>query len=154
MAGRGPAPSTNRRRSNEPTRGDWIDVKPFEKKEQRVLPTLEEGFVDVFDLEGESITWPAMTRRAWAAWRDDPVTRLYSPADVSYALDTIFLHAMQTNSTANEVRLRMDGLGLTPKGRQDRRVRVADDGLAAAAAPAAKKKKSSSSRRARLELVQ
>jgi hypothetical protein len=96
--------------------------------------------------------WPLETMLAWAAWRSDPVTAMYTPADVSYALDLARLHAEMDAKTANEVRLRMDGLGLTPKGKKDNRWRVVPD---AQEAPAGRrpKVKASSARRARLSVV-
>lgn len=71
--------------------------------------------------------WPLETMLAWEAWRSDPVTAMYTPADISYALDLARLHAEMDAKTANEVRLRMDGLGLTPKGKKDNRWRVETD---------------------------
>lgn len=112
MAGQGPAPKAARRRANEPARGDWVDLQPLRGP---VLP----------ELDGDS--WRPTTRAAWDAWRADPVTGMYSASDVSYALDTIELHNQMTPSSANEVRLRMDALGLTPKGKRDLRWRVSPD---------------------------
>lgn len=71
-------------------------------------------------VEGE---WRERTWQAWQAWRADPVTALWSPADVDYALDTIMLHQSSFTSKAAEIRLRMDALGLTPKGKRDLRWR-------------------------------
>lgn len=113
MAGRGPAPQEVRRRRNEPARGDWVDLEPLEAPVLPELPKLPRGE-----------KWRAQTRVTWEAWRQDPVTALWSPADVAHALDTILLHNQMTASTANEVRLRMDGLGLTPKGKRDLRWRI------------------------------
>ena len=101
-----------RRRRNPPARGDWIEIPPLEAP---VLPELDELF------EGE---WAPETLFAWEAWRQDPVTALWTPADVSFAIDTILLHNAMTPSTANEIRLRMDTLGLTAKGRQHLRWKV------------------------------
>jgi hypothetical protein len=137
MAGHGPAPADTRRRANEPARGDWVDLHPLDKP---VLSALPRG------------KWRAETRQAWEAWRKDPVTALWSPADVSFALDTIRLHNEMNASTANEVRLRMDGLGLTPKGKQDRRWRVVTR-QAPAAAERARPAARTSSRKARLSIV-
>src|SRR5690554_6445262 len=104
MAGRGPAPKPNRRRRNEPARGDWVDLEPLDRP---VLPPLPRG--------GK---WTAEARAAWKAWREDPVTSQYTPADIAYALDAIRLYNKMTPKTASEVRLRMDALGLTPKGKR------------------------------------
>lgn len=80
--------------------------------------------------------WPATSVALWEAWRQDPVTAQWSPADVAYALETIRLHAVMTSNSANEVRIRMDGLGLTPKGKRDLRWRAT---AANAAKPAREK---------------
>lgn len=119
MAGNGPAPKDRaaRRNHHEPARGEWINLRPLEKPVLPALPKRAKG-------EGP---WPAATKAAWAAWRQDPVTSQYSVSDIAYAIDTIRLHAEMTPSTANEVRLRMDALGLTPKGKRDNRWRIVAD---------------------------
>ena len=84
-------------------------------------------------------------------WRMDPATSQYTPAEISYALDAIYLYEVMTPSSANEVRLRMDGLGLTPKGKKDLRYRVSqDDGLVV---PATTRRKRTHERRSRLSVV-
>lgn len=140
MAGRGPAPNQARRRRNEPARGDWIDLPPLE---QPILPPLPK--------RPRGHGWSARARVTWAAWRTDPVTQMWSPADIAYALDTISLYDVMTPSSASEVRLRMDGLGLTPKGKRDLRWRIgeADD----EEPPRRHGPTSSSNRRARLSIV-
>ena len=62
----------------------------------------------------------------WEAWRSNPVSARRSPGDVAYAFDAIRLHNEMTPSSANEVRLRMDGLGLTPKGKRNLRWRIVE----------------------------
>lgn len=143
MAGHGPAPKdpAQRRNHHPPQRGDWMDLLPLEVPVLAVLPELAP--------EGED--WRDLTRLTWEAWREDPVTAMWSPADHAYALDTIVLHNTMTATSANEVRLRMDGLGLTPKGKRDHRWRVAEP---MAAAPARKRPAAASGRRARLSVVQ
>lgn len=140
MAGNGPAPAPKetRRRRNEPTRGDWVDLAPLEQPVLPELPELEDG------------EWRLQTLATWAAWRVDPVTALWSPADVAHALDTILLHNGMTASTANEVRLRMDGLGLTPKGKRDLRWRIA---APEEERPARRRPTAASARRSRLSVV-
>jgi hypothetical protein len=100
-----------------------VAVPPLE---QPVLPELPELVDD---------EWEPETAAAWEAWRQDPVTALWTPADVAFALDTILLHNVMTLSTANEIRLRMDTLGLTPKGRAQLRWRVVGEEEAAPAQP-------------------
>lgn len=138
MAGRGPAPAETRRRRNEPARGEWVDLEPLEVP---VLPELPDA--------GELPVWSVSL---WDAWRSDPVTAQWSPGDVAYALETIRLHAADPGGKrANEVRLRMDGLGLTPKGKRDLRWRVVVESVPV---PRRKARASSSSRRARLSVVE
>ena len=100
-----------------PERGEWVDLEPISKPVLHELPPLE--------VEGEAFGWPPDTVAMWEAWRQDPVTAQWSPADVAFAFDTIKLHAQMTSSNAAEIRLRMDRLGLTPKGKRDLRWRIA-----------------------------
>ena len=109
MAGRGPAPKPKEQRRNRsaPQRGEWVDLEPLGK------PVLAAA-----DAE-----WPPHVRALWVAWRDDPVTGQYSSADLA----AIYLLASQFDDLKpNEQRLRMDGLGLTPKGKRDLRFRLVD----------------------------
>lgn len=141
MAGRGSAPQAERRRRNEPARGEWIDLAPLERPVLPPLPKRRRG-------DG----WPARVRATWSAWRADPVTAMWSPADVAYAFDAILLYEVMTPSSASEVRLRMDSLGLTPKGKRDLRWRI---GTAPEQElkPKRPEPPGSSSRRARLSIV-
>lgn len=144
MSGIGPAPADVRRRRNEPARGEWRVLEPLKKSVLPALPkrTKKEG------------PWPARTKLAWKAWREDPVTQLYGPADISFALDTIYLHSRMVASTANEVRLRMTALGLTPEGKIKLRVRIDDpDDVDEPEKKSARKKSKRSGRRARLTVV-
>lgn len=120
MAGNGPAPkdAAARRRRNQPERGDWQTLRPLERPALEPLPVLD----------GEDL-WSARTAETWEAWREDPVTATWSPADRAYAMDTILIHQMVYGpegdmARANELRLRMDSLGLTPKGKRDLRYRL------------------------------
>jgi hypothetical protein len=139
MAGNGPAPADDRRRSNAPARGEWKDLDPLEVPVLPELPEIEDG-------------WRADTFAAWTAWREDPVTSQYSPSDIAYALDTIRLHQAMTPTSANEIRLRMDALGLTPKGKRDLRWRIKEPG-GGTAQPEPRHRKKSSARRGRLSVV-
>ena len=146
MAGTGPAPAESRRRRNVPARGDWVDLKPLTRCYLPDLPPVTDA--------GDP--WREATKLAWAAWQKDPVTQMWSEADISYALDTILLHN-EIAKTANEVRLRMDGLGLTPKGKRDHRWRIVE-GDATETSPTAPKKKTrrakrSDDRKTRLSVV-
>lgn len=121
MAGRGPAPKSfeQRRNHHEPQRGEWVSVAAGAKSK---LPALPKG------------DWSARAKSAWDAWRKDPITSLYGPADVQLAVDLAYLYEQWVevggSKLAGEIRQRQDGLGLSPKGKQDRRwmvVRAAED---------------------------
>jgi hypothetical protein len=120
MAGRGPAPKApeDRRRRNAPAAGEWVDLPELAA---RVLPNLPQRG------KGRG-AWSARTRAAWKAWQKDPVTSQYGPADVQLAVDLAWLYEdwvrEPTVALAGEIRQRMDTLGLSPKGRQDRRWRL------------------------------
>lgn len=122
MAGRGPAPKESRRRANRPARGEWVDLPPLERVVLRDLP------------EGE---WPVETLEMWAAWQADPVSTQWSSSDVEYAVATARIHASGPISRASEIRLRMDSLGLTPKGKRDLRWRIQAVKVAEVEQPAA-----------------
>ncbi len=105
MAGRGaaPKPAGQRRRRNEPMRGEWVDLEPLKKP---VLPRYEKSW-QVKD-------W------MWEGWRKDPVTSQYTDADLVAIRE---LAERFYDLKDNEQRLRMDELGLTPKGKRDLRWR-------------------------------
>lgn len=85
-------------------RGEWVDLEPLAKP---VLP-------------GARREWSESARRLWRAWRKDPVTVQWTLADVAFAFE---LAARFEKLAPSEQRLRMDGLGLTPKGKRDLRWR-------------------------------
>lgn len=107
MAGRGPAPKDpgQRRRYNQPARAEWTDLAPLE---QPVLPLARRE-------------WGLNAKRAWRAWRTDPVTTQWGQADVHYAMELCRLY---DDLMPSEQRLRMDALGLSPKGKRDLRWRT------------------------------
>lgn len=129
MAGTGFAPKdkSERRRTNKPLRGDWVEISAPKKP---VIPTLQQV---------EKGTWHARTKATWDAWRKDPATTQWTSAELAFAIDTIYLFEEYVTegpaSLAGELRLRQDTLGLTPKGKQDRRWRVADEAPASASGP-------------------
>lgn len=139
MAGIGPAPKdkSERRNKSAPQRGEWVDLAPIDAP---VLPDLPEG------------EWTSRARAMWAAWRCDPVTTQWSPADVAFAYDTIVLFDLP-KTQPNELRLRMDTLGLTPKGKRDLRWRIVvpDESAEASRRP---RGRSGGERRARLSVVE
>src|SRR5688572_14770614 len=116
MAGRGPAPKApaERRNHHEPQRGDWTLVLAHDNKPPK-LPPRGKG-------RG---AWSPRTRAAWNAWWSDPVSPLWSEGDrdlVLHLADVFELWIREgMSSFASEVRQLRDHLGLTPKGRQDRR---------------------------------
>lgn len=116
MAGTGMAPklASERRNAHAPQRGEWVMLPPLERS---VLPDLPDD------------AWSERTRGAWEAWRLDPATGMYGPAEKQLALDLAYVYEMWvregTAALAAEIRQRLDGLGLSPKGKQDRRWRVA-----------------------------
>ncbi|MEK6327496.1 MAG: hypothetical protein AABM66_08245 [Actinomycetota bacterium] len=119
MSGPAPKQPSERRRRNPPAGGEWIELPAtVEKPILPPLPRRSKG------------RWSTVTRATWEAWRIDPATTQYTPADISFALHTIRLvelgHAMPTAALLAEIRLRMDGLGLTAKGKRYLRWRVAD----------------------------
>ena len=107
MAGTGPAPKfpEERRNRHTPQRGEWVDLKPLES------PVLDAADPD----------WPEHVQALWEAWRSDPVTAEYSVSDLAAVRE---LARRYDDLKPNEQRLRMDGLGLTPKGKRDLRWRI------------------------------
>jgi hypothetical protein len=63
----------------------------------------------------------------WDAWRASPVTQTWAPEHVALAADTILLHAEDPVAKAPEIRLRIDGLKLSPKGLRDARLLLPEE---------------------------
>lgn len=120
VAGRGRAPKApgQRRNHHEPQRGDWTPLPPLKKP---TLPPLPKRTA----MEGP---WHARTKSAWSAWRKDPATGMYGPAEIQLAIDLAYVYEEWVrnggSNIAAEIRQRQDGLGLSPKGKQDRRWRA------------------------------
>ena len=121
MAGRGraPKPQNERRNKSKPQRGDWQELTaPLSKPP--ALPTRGKG-------RG---VWSARTKRAWRAWWTDPVSGQWSPSDIELAehlADCMEEWVREPIAgRASEIRQLRDVLGLTPKGRQDRRWKIAE----------------------------
>lgn len=141
MAGIGPAPKGEgqRRRRNEPARGEWTDFGPLTEP---VLP--ERPGPAPRKPKAKRGQWHPRTIALWNAWREDPVTASYGPADLAAVIELAYLadeFATGGNPelkfqrvSASELRLRMDGLGLTPKGKRDLRVRIVSESTAASPA--------------------
>jgi hypothetical protein len=124
MAGRGPAPKapSERRRTNKPARGEWVDL-PLKLRKKLLGPLPRRPRTEK--------PWHPRTRSAWESWRKDPATTQWSDADFDSALT--LAHEFDTwayeggVSRLAELRKWMDMLGLTPKGKRDNRWRVAVD---------------------------
>lgn len=113
----GPAPKdpSKRRNRSAPLRGEWVDLPELAKP---ILPELPEG------------EWSERTKNAWQMWREDPATGQLTKAGIAAAIDAIYLYeefVQGETKLAAELRLRMDGLGLTPKGKRDLRWRTKQD---------------------------
>jgi hypothetical protein len=133
MAGQGPPPKgeEQRRRRNVPERGEWAELAPLEEP---VLPPADPS-------------WGGRTVALWNAWREDPASGMFGPAEVAAAVELGWLTDEFASGgdpdrkvqrvTAAELRLRMDGLGLSAKGKRDLRWRVSKAEPAAATAPLA-----------------
>lgn len=114
MAGRGAAPKYERMRRGAPLRGDWIELS-----ESHDIPTPP--------LPRRRPAWLAATRRQWEAWWSDPAAVMWGPADVAMLEQlAVLVEAFERGDPrlAPEIRLRLDGLGLTQKGKRDLRYRV------------------------------
>lgn len=113
MAGRGPAPKEPEQRAGHivPKRGEWQDLPKTRRGPIPVLPKREQA-------------WKARTRAAWKAWWRDPAATQWTPADVDSVLALAELVDLGAITIQSEIRLRMDGLGLTQKGKRDLRWRV------------------------------
>jgi hypothetical protein len=120
MAGRGPAPKApeQRRRANAPTAGEWIELPASAGTKPPALPKRPKGFA-----------WSPRTKQAWRAWWGDPVSSQWSDGDRDLVYHLLYVHESwvrePTVSAAAEIRQLRDNLGLSPKGRQDRRWRIA-----------------------------
>jgi hypothetical protein len=114
-----------------PERGEWVTLAPLEAPVLPALESLHEGWA-----------WHPRTVAAWDAWRLDPVTAQFGPAEVAAAVELAWLTDEFASGnvqdqegeervgrfdrvSASELRLRMDGLGLSLKGKRDLRLRVA-----------------------------
>lgn len=122
MSGPPPKVPEQRRRRNVPTAGEWVEISPLAGKP--IVPAL--SMIDPHR------RWHARTKRMWDVWRRDPVTSMWTPADLAYGIELAYLHdewvSGERPGSGSEVRLRADGLGLTPKGKQQLRWRIAGGG--------------------------
>jgi hypothetical protein len=119
MAGTGPDPKTNRRRSNVPVRGDWQIALGIGWQHGDV-PKPPTGP----PLEGKARPLTKGAREAWETWMRSWFAWFWTPEDLPALRQIVRLYDQVERGAfqrANEMRLQMDAYGITPKGQQDRR---------------------------------
>jgi hypothetical protein len=118
MAGRGPAPKATgrRRRGALPSRGEWQLIPPESDIEVPDMPEHPKGG-----------PWLSSSERHWAGWWHDGASTTWTSADV-VALEVVLLLTDDIGrgelKYAAELRLRLDGLRLSQKGKRDLRFQV------------------------------
>jgi len=121
MARGGPVPKDPSVRINRavPQRGEWVTVPAFHDGPVPKLPNRRRG----------TGPWSAATLRAWASWWKDGASTQWSSADTESLVQLAHLWQLVDEGEmkwAAESRLRMDGLGLTQKGKRDLRLKLGD----------------------------
>jgi len=118
MPGPVPKQAANRRNRNPKVRGEWIEIREPTSKPP-ALPKRGTG-------RGQ---WSARTRKAWKAWWKDAAVTQWGPADIDLVehLADVYEEWIRSGRAAHaaEARQLRDQLGLSPKGKQDRRWKVA-----------------------------
>lgn len=112
MAGRGPAPSEDRVRRNEPERGE-VQSAPGFGWQHGDTPEAPEGLM------------PA-SLDAWGVWFGSWFAAFWTKADLPALRQLVRLYDQVERGEfqrAAELRMQMDTYGITPKGQQDRRWR-------------------------------
>lgn len=112
MAGRGPAPSEDRVRRNEPERGEVLAAPGF-GWQHGDKPEAPEGLM------------PA-SLDAWSVWFGSWFAAFWTIADLPGLRQLIRLYDQVERGEfqrCGELRMQMDTYGITPKGQQDRRWR-------------------------------
>ena len=112
MAGRGPAPKEDRRRANEPERGEWTRAPGSgwrfgEPPSPPRANHLRQG-----------------TKDAWRTWMSSWFAAFWTPEDLpGLRMVAILYDAVERGdlTRSSELRQMMDNYGITPKGQQDRR---------------------------------
>jgi hypothetical protein len=111
-----------RRRYNQPARGEWVELQPLEKP---ILPPYRSDWrvwVASRDKDGNPIqVRRGVSHAMWKAWRSSPVTSQYGPEDI--AAICYLAEAFHSLSDASRFAM-MDRLGLTPRGKRDLRWRT------------------------------
>lgn len=116
--GRPPKDPSQRRNRNQPRRGDWVTLTPLDNP---VVP-------DMPAPPGEA--WSERSIRSWENWWKDPASQMWVGSDVDLVEHLLFVHERWvikgTAGLLSELRYLRESLGLTPKGKQDRRWKVQD----------------------------
>ena len=111
MPGHGPAPKeTRRNKADVPIRGDWQPVKGVGWQHGPV-PSPPPGLLKA-------------SRDAWTTWMGAWFASHWSPDDLPGLRTLIRLYDEVERGRfvrVGELRIHMDGYGITPKGQQDRR---------------------------------
>src|SRR5688572_6571277 len=110
MAGRGPAPKSERVRRAQPERGEDVVASGWRWMHGDVPPA-PDGLM-------------AASVDAWSTWFGSWFAAFWSPADLPGLRQVIRLYDQVERGEfqrATELRLSMDTYGITPKGQQDRR---------------------------------
>lgn len=121
MPGTGPAPKHPDRRVNRApkARGEWV-VLPDTKIKRPALPrpTPKGG-------------WSEAAKREWDRFWASPMANMWDESDMGLVEQLLWLVDQfwdkPTASLNKEIRQLRDYLGLTPKGRQDRRWKLPDE---------------------------
>jgi len=121
--GLAPKDPAQRRRYNQPTRGEWVDLEPLDEPILREYDP-EWATQVVVTEDGVEEVPSGVRREMWEAWREDPVTSQYSQADIA-AIEEL-ASRFYLLSYADQDR-RMNQLGLTPKGKRDLRWRTPNE---------------------------
>lgn len=138
VAGRGPAPKSERSRPNDTAR-----------RQAEFTKVSEDGVVRGPDLP--DFDWHARTVEWYGTWQRSPMAQTFIAADWDFLIDTAMLHTEMWNGNpglAAEIRLRVGKLAGTPEDRLRLRMQVETEAKQAAAPRAM-----SDDRRARLVAI-
>lgn len=126
MAGRGPAPkpADQRRRSNKPAAGDWVDL-PREGRSGPAPKWMLPGKPAAEVLRLWRWAWSTPQASMWEGLALEPFVARWCKLTVDIHTDALGATALQ--ASLPELRQIEDRLGLNPKGLQDRRWRLAGD---------------------------
>lgn len=128
MAGMGPAPKPAhlRRRRNAPAHGNGTVIPRLRKGP---VPKMPRHYV----VDGNELVFSPDARDAWKRWWRDGVATTWAEADWPALTRAIRLYDEWTGGSTrrgldSELRLTLEGLGLSPKGRLQLRLRYAEPG--------------------------